>query len=165
MTAPKIRVRGIRTPIPSGYILGKMSTGSPGDVELIHLNDLAAQIGASGHLGGSGGGSGIDQLTGDVTAGPGAGTQVATLATVNASPGSYTYASITVNGKGLVTTASSAPNVVSAGSYTNARITVNAQGMITAVANGPKGMLPLVTGDLPPAAIGTPDGQMIGVPL
>ena len=144
MSSPKIRIRGIRTPIPTGYVLGKMSSGSPGDVELIHLNDLAAQIGASGHLGGSSGGGGITQLTGDVTAGPGAGSVPATLTTVNPDVGSYTYASITVNGKGLVTAAANG-------------VTVTA----------PRGMLPLVTGDVPPGiyAIGTPDGQMIGVAL
>lgn len=49
---------------------------------------------------------GITQLTGDVAAGPGIGSQAATLATVNSSPGSYTNANITVNGKGLVTVAS-----------------------------------------------------------
>ena len=144
MSSPKIRIRGIRTPIPTGYVLGKMSSGSPGDVEQIHLNDLAAQIGASGHLGGSSGGGGITQLTGDVTAGPGAGSVPATLTTVNPDVGSYTYASITVNGKGLVTAAANG-------------VTVTA----------PRGMLPLVTGDVPPGiyAIGTPDGQMIGVAL
>ena len=145
MSSPKIRIRGIRTPIPSGYILGKMSSGTPGDVELIHLNDLAAGIAATGIPGAPGsGGTGITQLTGDVTAGPGAGSQVATLATVNPDVGSYTYASITVNGKGLVTAAANG-------------VTVTA----------PRGMLPLVTGDVPPGiyAIGTPDGQMIGVAL
>ena len=50
---------------------------------------------------------GANQLTGDVTAGPGAGSQVATLATVNTDVGSYTLASVTVNAKGLVTAASS----------------------------------------------------------
>lgn len=45
-------------------------------------------------------------LTGDVTA-SGSSPIATTLATVNGSPGSYTYASITVNGKGLVTSASS----------------------------------------------------------
>lgn len=51
--------------------------------------------------------AGITQLTGDVTAGPGSGSQAATLATVNSNVGSFTNASITVNGKGLVTAASS----------------------------------------------------------
>lgn len=52
--------------------------------------------------------SGITQLTGDATAGPGSGSQVLTLATVNASPGSTTISSITTNGKGLVTANTSA---------------------------------------------------------
>jgi len=61
----------------------------------------------------------INQLTGDVTAGPASGSQskVATLATVNGNVGSFTYASITVNAKGLITAASSgtAPTTYSAG--------------------------------------------------
>lgn len=53
------------------------------------------------------GGSGINQLTGDGTAGPGTGSQPFTLATVNSSPATYGdnahVAQYTVNGKGLVT--------------------------------------------------------------
>ncbi len=54
----------------------------------------------------------ITALTGDVTA-SGPGSVAATLATVNSNVGSFTYASITVNGKGLITAASSgsAPEV------------------------------------------------------
>jgi hypothetical protein len=52
------------------------------------------------------GGAGITQLTGDVAAGPGTGSQAATLATVNSAPGSFTNSNITVNAKGLVTAAS-----------------------------------------------------------
>ncbi len=48
----------------------------------------------------------ITALTGDVTA-TGPGSVAATLATVNGSPGTFTYATITVNAKGLVTSASS----------------------------------------------------------
>ncbi len=51
-------------------------------------------------------GSYITALTGDVTA-TGPGSVAATLATVNGNVGSFTYASITVNGKGLITAASS----------------------------------------------------------
>ncbi len=68
-------------------------------------------------LGGGGGGSGITQLTGDVTAGPGTGSQVATLATVNSSPGacgdSTHVCVVTTNGKGLVT--SQTATAISAG--------------------------------------------------
>lgn len=53
------------------------------------------------------GGSGINRLTGDVLAGPGVGSQPATLATVNPDVGSFTNANITVNAKGLVTAAAS----------------------------------------------------------
>ena len=43
---------------------------------------------------GGGGGSGITQLTGDVTAGPGSGSQASTLASTAVSAGSYTNASL-----------------------------------------------------------------------
>ena len=50
---------------------------------------------------------GINQLTGDGAAGPGSGSQVLTLATVNSGPGACGDAThvceVTTNGKGLVT--------------------------------------------------------------
>ncbi len=49
--------------------------------------------------------SGINQLTGDGTAGPGSGSQALTFATVNSNVGSFTNADITVNAKGLITAA------------------------------------------------------------
>jgi hypothetical protein len=49
----------------------------------------------------------ITGLTGDVAAGTGPGAVASTLATVNSNVGSFTNANVTVNGKGLVTAASS----------------------------------------------------------
>lgn len=57
--------------------------------------------------------SGINQLTGDATAGPGTGSQPITFATVNTSPGACgdaTHVCVpTTNGKGLVTSQTTAP--------------------------------------------------------
>lgn len=67
--------------------------------------------------------SGITQLTGDVTAGPGSGSQAATLATVNSGPGTCGDAShvcqITTNGKGLTTSQTAVPIVTGVSSVSN----------------------------------------------
>lgn len=66
--------------------------------------------------------TGITQLTGDVTAGPGSGSQAATLSTVNANVGAFgsstAIPSFTVNGKGLITAASSSAVIAPAGTLT-----------------------------------------------
>lgn len=59
------------------------------------------------------GASGINQLTGDVTAGPGSGSQAATLAVVMAAPG--TYNNLTVNAKGLTTAGSNVAYLTNSG--------------------------------------------------
>lgn len=101
-------------------------------------------------------GSYITALTGDGTA-SGPGSAAFTLATVNSNIG--TFASVTVNGKGLVTAAAnlsgdattSSSTITLAtvnsnvGSFTNANITVNAKGLITAAANGTAGTVTSVS--------------------
>ncbi len=70
----------------------------------------------------------INQLTGDATAGPGSGSQVLTLATVNGNVGSFgsstSIPSFTVNAKGLITAASG--NAVIAPAGTLSGTTLNA---------------------------------------
>lgn len=73
--------------------------------------------------------TGITQLTGDVTAGPGSGSQVATLATVNSNIGSFgsstSIPTITVTAKGLVTAASGNAVIAPAGTLTGATLAAN----------------------------------------
>lgn len=71
----------------------------------------------------NGSGTGITQLTSDVLAGPGSGSQVATLATVNSNVGTFGSASTvyqaTVNAKGLTTAAAALAIQISESQVTN----------------------------------------------
>ena len=73
--------------------------------------------------------TGITQLTGDVTAGPGSGSQVATLATVNGNVGTFgsstSIPSFTVNAKGLITAASGNVVIAPAGTLTGTTLASN----------------------------------------
>jgi hypothetical protein len=53
MSALDIKIRGIRSPIPSGHVIGRLSPGQ-GDAELIDLATLSGHVAASGQFSGGG---------------------------------------------------------------------------------------------------------------
>lgn len=101
---------GVVTPAPSGYC----ASGS-GYPILVDVNTGGIYSCSSGQWRGplGSGSGGITQLIGDVTAGPGNGSQSAILATVNGAPGTCGDATdvcqMTTNAKGLVTSQSQVP--------------------------------------------------------
>lgn len=74
--------------------------------------------------------------TGDAT-----GSGVLTLATVNASPGTYTNATITVNGKGLVTAASSGAGSVVSKYYSLQDISAGTTSHVTTFTTAPYSLI------------------------
>lgn len=133
-------------------VVGRLSI-SAGPAQQIPFANLSAALIAAGFT------SGITTLTGDVAA-SGTGSVAATLATVNAGPGSVGSSTaipvLTTNGKGLVTAQATAAVVAPAGTLTGTVLASNiVTSSLTAAAGGNFGTFAYQSFATPPAIGGT----------
>lgn len=108
--------------------------GDATHVAVINVDQQGRLIGAANQAISFPSDTGITQLTGDGTAGPGSGSQALTLATVNSNVGSFgsaaAVATFTVNGKGLITAAGSTGIAINAAAVSGLA-TIATSGAIT----------------------------------
>ena len=106
------------------------STCYTATVTITGNQDITSAFNGAPTPGGGTGPGGINQLTGDVTAGPGTGSQAATLATVNSNTGSCGdathVAQVTLNAKGLATGCTPVAISPSGGTFTNENLAFSA---------------------------------------
>lgn len=72
MTVPDVKIRGIRSPILPGHVIGRSSNTGPGDAQLIPMTDLGDHLVATGKVSGPGGSPVAVGSNPTATAGPAA---------------------------------------------------------------------------------------------